>query len=73
MSIFKPRQKQPEYSPEQYTPVIRVSICTGEKVAGFKDRSTGQIKEIMLIRSDRDIQAFREKYDIKDEKIEKIY
>lgn len=73
MSIFKPRPKQPEYPKDQFTPVIRVSICTGEKVAGFKDRSTGQIKEIMLIRSERDIQAFREKYDIKDEKIEKIY
>ena len=30
-------------------PVIRASICTGEKVAGFQDIHTGKFTEIMLI------------------------
>ena len=72
LKLFHKSFQQPEFSPEQYTPVIRSSICTGEKVAGFKDKSTGSIKEVMLIRSDKDLQAFREKYHITD-KIEKVY
>jgi hypothetical protein len=37
-------------------PVICASICTGEKVAGFKDIRTGKIEEIMLIRLPEEIQ-----------------
>lgn len=72
MKLFNKSSRQPEFDPEHYTPVIRSSICTGEKVAGFKDKNTGQIKEVMLISSDKDLQAFREKYHITD-KIEKVY
>ncbi len=72
MKLFPQHTKKQEFDPENYTPVIRVSICTGEKVAGFKDKNTGQIREVMLIRSDRDIQLFREKYNITD-KIAKVY
>lgn len=57
---------------EQYTPVMRVSICTGEKTAGFRDKKTGQIKEVMLIKTEKDIAEFREKYGV-TEKIEKVY
>ena len=53
-------------------PALRVSICTGEKTAGFKDKNTGLIKEVMLIKSDRDLQAFRDRYHITG-KIEKVY
>ena len=60
------------FDPERYVPVIRSSICTGEKSAGFRDRTTGRIEEIMLIRDDRDLQAFREQYGIQGE-IETVY
>ena len=53
-------------------PVIRASICTGEKVAGFKDIRTGKIEEIMLIRSSEDLEKFKEIYEI-TEKISKEY
>ena len=72
LKLFRKSSQQHEFDPEHYTPVIRSSICTGEKVAGFKDKNTGQIKEVMLISSDKDLQAFREKYHIPD-KIEKVY
>ena len=52
------------YDPETQRPVIRASICTGERVAGFKDRATGRFVEVMLIRSPEDEQRFREAYDI---------
>jgi len=47
-------------------PVIRASICTGEKEAGFKDKH-GNFTSYMLIKSDNDIKAFKEKYGIEGE------
>ena len=43
-------------------PVIRSSICTGEKVAGFKNLNTGKFEDIMLIRDDRDMDRFLRLY-----------
>ena len=48
---------------KQYA-VIRSSICTGEKVAGFRDKKDGHFTEVMLIRSKRDEQSFREMYGV---------
>ena len=44
---------KPTFSPETHDAVIRSSICTGEKVAGFKSKKDGHFSEIMLIRSER--------------------
>ena len=60
------------YDPEQQEPVLRCSICTGEQVAGFRRRDDGRFEEVMLIRNEADLQAFREQYGITGE-IEKIY
>ena len=54
------------------TPAIRCSICTGEQVAGFRNRETGRFEEVMLLRTPEDLEAFRKRYGITDE-IEKIY
>ena len=53
-------------------PVMRASICTGEKVAEFKDIRTGKIEEIMLIRLPEDLERFKEIYEI-TEKVAKEY
>lgn len=45
-------------------PILHASICTGETVAGFKDKRTGKFEEIMLIRSEEDKELFKEIYDI---------
>ena len=60
------------YDKDSKRPVIKASICTGEQVAGFKDIHTGQIEEIMLIRSEADLDNFKKMYGI-NEKIEKEY
>ena len=52
------------YDPEKQTAVIRASICTGEKVAGFKDKHDGSFTEVMLIRSSKDVEEFKETYHI---------
>ncbi len=75
MALFHKKAKpvsRPRFDPERYTPVIRCSICTGEMSAGFRDRETGKTEEIMLIRDDRDLAAFREQYGIEGE-IQKVY
>lgn len=59
------------YDQALYTPVIRASICTGEKVAGFQGQD-GKVHEVMLIRSDKDLESFREQYGVSGE-IKTIY
>ena len=54
------------------TPAIRCSICTGEQVAGFRNKETGRFEEVMLLRSPEDLERFRQQYGITGE-IEKIY
>lgn len=62
--MFRKKVKKVSYNKEEQIPVIRSSICTGEKVAGLKDIYTGKFTEIMLIKNSRDMDEFLEKYDI---------
>ena len=66
------KQKGPQYDVERLLPVIRSSICTGEKTAGFQDRETGRFTEVMLIRTQKDLDEFRTQYGIEGE-IKTIY
>lgn len=54
-------------------PVIRSSICTGERVAGFKDEKTGHVEELMLIRDENDLREFLLMYGVMENEIEKIW
>ncbi len=62
--MFRKKVVKETYNKENQKPVIRSSICTGEKVAGFKDIHTGKFTEVMAIRNNRDMDEFLEKYDI---------
>jgi hypothetical protein len=55
------------YDKERLYPAIRSSICTGEKVAGFKNIETGSFTEITLVTSDKDIEDFKNRYGITGE------
>ena len=55
------------YDATMLEPVIRSSICTGEKVAGFREKETGRFREVSLIRSPADLAAFKRKYGIEGE------
>ena len=73
MKLFSNRKRQEpavHFDPETQYAVIRSSICTGEKVAGFKDKSTGHFTELMLIRSPADEILFKETYDVETIKVE---
>lgn len=62
--------KKPDAAPEctydrsREKPVIRASICTGERVAGFKELKTGRFREVTLIRGQKDIDSFMKRYGL---------
>ena len=72
--LFK-KKKTPvkAYDRTQKKPAVKASICTGEKVAGFIDLTSGKFEDIMLIRSGSDMQRFLEMYQITEQDIEKIW
>ena len=73
MKLFgrkKSREAAVQFNPETQYAVIHSSICTGEKVAGFKNKSDGHFTEVMLIRSPADEKEFKETYGIDSLKVE---
>ena len=73
IKVFGKKIRQTEiFDRATQKPVIKCSICTGEQVAGFKDLNTGIFTDIMLLRGDDDLLAFKERYGITEE-IGKIY
>ena len=67
MGLFKKKVLVKTYDKENKTPVIKSSICNGEQVAGFKDIHTGKIEEVMLIKSQADLEKFKVMYGINEE------
>lgn len=67
---FDAKKQRAVYNPQDYQAVIKCSICNGEQVAGFKDRKTGHFTEVMLIRNDRDLKEFKQRYDLEEVKKE---
>ena len=72
MSFFRKKIIPKPYDKENKKPMIKASICNGEQVAGFKDIHTGKIEEVMLIKSQADLDEFKKMYGI-DGEIEKEY
>lgn len=59
-----------KYDPVRQEAVIRASICTGEKVAGFKDRKNGSFTEVMLIRNQEDEEHFKKIFEVQEIRVE---
>ena len=53
-----------KFDPETQYAVIRSSICTGEKTAGFKNKKDGHFVEVMVIRTSEDEKRFKEIYGL---------
>jgi len=60
----KPSPIAKSYDPAIQKPILRCSICTGEQVAGFRDLTTGRFTDIMLIRNEKDLEAFKRQYGV---------
>ena len=73
MSLFRKKEMPVmSYDRETQEPALRCSICTGEQVAGFRDRTSGRFEEVALIRTEADLEEFRRRYGI-DGEIPKFY
>ncbi len=72
MLFFGKKKETGSYDKERLTPAIRCSICTGEQVAGFKNRESGKFEEIQLLKNDRDLEEFKRRYGI-DGEVERFY
>ena len=66
MGLFrrKTQASSVTYDPGTQKPVIKCSICNGEQVAGFKNKSTGEFVEVMLIRNREDLDSFKKMYNL---------
>lgn len=69
--MFHKKTKVIGYDRENLKPVIRNSICNGERVAGFRDLNTGKFTEFMLIRDNKDMDRFLTEYDVSVAEIQK--
>jgi hypothetical protein len=59
VGLFSRKRPQPlRFPPEEYEPLLRQSICTGEKTACVRERATGRLREVQLIRDEKDLEAF---------------
>jgi hypothetical protein len=72
VGLFKKKTVTNTYDKENKKPVFKASICNGEIETGFKDIHTGKIEEVMLIKNQADLDAFKKMYGI-DGEIEKEY
>ena len=70
---FKKKPARVGYDRATQRPAIRASICTGEQTAGFKDIKTGAFKEVMAIRSEKDMKEFIKTYGVSPDEIVKEY
>lgn len=71
--MFGLKKKNSSYNKETQIPVMRVSICTGEKVVGFKDKITGKFADVMLIRNESDLNKFCKEYGVEKDHIDKMW
>lgn len=71
--LFRKKQEVRNYDPAVQRPVIRASICTGERTAGFRNLQTGKFTEVMLVRSEEDLREFRRLYGLGDGEISTEY
>lgn len=71
MFLKKKKTDIQTYDRENWKPVLKCSICNGEQVAGFKNVHTGAFREEELIRTEKELAAFKRRYGIKE--MEKEY
>ena len=68
MGIFSKKTPQTLTIPEGFTAdMIRLesSVCTGEKTIGFYSKNDKKLHYSELVRTQKDIDAFYEKYGLK--------
>lgn len=73
MRLFDKRPPALDYDPAVWEPAVRTSICTGEAVVGFVERSTGKFRELELARTPADIENFCRRVGVDPRSLKHIY
>lgn len=73
MSFFSRKSEYPKLPSGNFDVVLRCSICNGEEVVCLKDRHSGELRELMLVKSPEDLQGFCEANGISPDSIKKVY
>ena len=74
MRLFQRKKEEaPLYPLTDWEPVIRSSICTGERVLCMREKSSGKLREVALLRSESDLRDFCRTYGVSAETIRTIY
>ena len=71
--FFQKKREVRTYDRENFRPVVRSSICTGEKAAGFQDVHTGKATGGMLLRPPGHLEEVRRLYGTGPGEISRIY
>ena len=59
------------FDPVRQEAVIRCSICSGERIAGFMDKEDGHFTEVMVLKTTDDEKRFKRLYGI--ENVKSVY
>ena len=73
MGLFSKKKTEYPKIAEGSEPVLRCSICTGEQTLCARDRETGKLHELMLIRTPEDLEGFCTANGISAGDIKRIY
>lgn len=74
MALFRKKEAEKKtYDRDTMKPALRCSICTGEQVFGFQNKTTGKFEEISLIRNTEELHRFLGMYGIEESEVTKIY
>ena len=74
MHLFSRKKPEPpRFPPEEYEPLLRQSICTGEMTACVRERATGRVREVQLIRDREDLEEFCAAYGADPDSVKTIY
>lgn len=75
MGFFSKRKamEYPVFPEGDHEPVLRCSICTGEQTLCYRDRQTGKLHDLMLVRDPADLDGFCRQNGLDPETIKKVY
>ena len=73
MKLFQKKPQPNPFPSDRYEPVLRRSICTGETTACVRERETGKIHELLLIRTEQDLKQFAKDHGVDPSEIQTIY
>ena len=67
------REKKPAFDAEKLQPAVRRSYCNREMSFGFINRATGKFVEYSCGSTQRELDEFCKKYQIRPEDLKTIY